>query len=99
MWGRPSGAIAGDDRLDMLVRNSGRRRRAPFAIFMIAAAAALGGVADAATQQVGGLTVRVVDQTGGVLPHATIVIRQENAGSSQPSTVVSDAAGVYEAAA
>lgn len=66
-------------------------------IFVIAIAI-LCVVSEAFAQQVGDLTIRVVDQTGGALPNVTVVLQPE--GTKVPATpVVTDEVGVYAAKA
>jgi hypothetical protein len=68
------------------------------AAFVIALTISLWGVPAAAAQQVGTLTVRVVDQTGGALPNATIVVERENGAAGPAVTpILTDEVGVYTA--
>ena len=65
-------------------------------VIFVLSIAMLYGPVDGAAQQVGDLTVRVVDQTGGVLPHATIVLQPDSTGAIGES-VAADETGTYAA--
>jgi hypothetical protein len=74
------------------------RRLVRHAVFVIAAVVTLGWAPDASAQERGRLSVKVVDQTGGALPNAALVLHRSGVRNVQaPPSVVTDARGVYAA--